>query len=275
MASAKLENADLRFDLDGEGDPTVLIHGSLVDRTSWDPVRTRLAQSLSVLAYDRRGHGESTGALRPHPVRDDAIDLAQLLQAIDFYPVHLIAHSYGGAVALRLAVDRPEMVRSLVLHEPPFIGLLEEDPATAPEAERLWAGTTAIQALFDAGRPTEAAREIVNAFSVEEGAWERLPPGARSSLIRHIDRWAEELRDPEATHVDRAVLADLLIPALVTTGERSPPFVGRIASRLTDCLRNGTLRTLPGAGHAPHLSDPDQFIATVHSFLVERNVPST
>src|SRR5208282_5850182 len=130
-----------RYDVSGQGDPTVLVHGSLVDRTSWRGVRRGLAQSLTVLAYDRRGHGESTGPVRIHPVRDDASDLAELLESIDLYPAHVIAHSYGGAVALRLAFERPEMVRSLLLHEPPFVGLLEDDPATAPEAERLWAGT--------------------------------------------------------------------------------------------------------------------------------------
>jgi pimeloyl-ACP methyl ester carboxylesterase len=275
MPSATLANSTIRYDLEGAGDPTVLVHGSLVDRTSWDAVRSRLAQSLAVLAYDRRGHGESTGALRTHPVHDDAEDLAGLLESLDFYPVHLVAHSYGGAVALRLAVDRPEMVRSVVVHEPPYLGLLEDDPATAPEAERLWAGTRAIQALVHDGRLEAAAREIVNAFSVEPGAWDRLRPEVQRAFIGHVGRWGEELRDPEATHPNRAALADLLIPVLVTTGERSPPFLGRIARRLTENLRNPTYRTLPGVGHVPQRSDPDQFIALVHSFLVERNVPST
>jgi pimeloyl-ACP methyl ester carboxylesterase len=275
MPIVSLPNARIRYELAGGGDPTVLLHGSLVDRTSWDAVRPGLAQSLEVLAYDRRGHGESTGAARVHPVRDDAADLAGLLESIDLFPVHVIAHSYGGAVALRLAYERPEMVRSLLLHEPPFVGLLEDDPATAPEAERLWAGTRAIQALVKAGRPEAAAREIVNAFSVEEGAWDRLRPEVQRGLLRHVDRWLEELADPEATRPEPAVLAEQLIPVLLTTGARSPPFVRRITQLLGTQLRNSTLRTLPGAGHVPHLSDPDQFIALVHSFIVERNVPST
>ena len=275
MPVATLTNVRIHYDLSGAGDPTVLVHGSLVDGSTWGPVRAGLAQSLAVLVYDRRGHGESTGPIRRRPVRDDAEDLAELLRSIDLYPVHLIAHSYGGAVALRLASDRPEMVRSLALHEPPFVSLLEEDPATAPEAERLRAGTNAILERVRAGDIEAGAREIVNAFSVEEGAWDRLPPEVRTGLVRHVPRWAEELGDPEATRISRAVLSELLIPALVTTGERSPPFLHRISTRLAESLRNATLRTLPGVGHVPHLSDPDQFIASVHSFLVERNVPST
>jgi len=275
MPTANLRNAQIRYDLSGAGDPTVMVHGSLVDRGSWDAVRPGLAQSLTVLTYDRRGHGESVGAVRTRPVRDDSGDLAELLEALDLFPVHVIAHSYGGAVAFRLAADRPEMVRSIALHEPPFIGLLDEDPADALEGERVRAGTEAIRDLVRSGQRERAAREIVGAFSVEEGAWERLRPEVQQGLLRHVDRWAEELGDPEATRPDGALFAELLIPTLLTAGERSPAFVRRITDRLAGRLRNATLRTLPGVSHVPHLSNPDQFIALIHGFLVERNVPST
>ena len=275
MPTASLSGVSIQYDVSGRGDPTVLLHGSLVDRRTWDGVRPGLAQSLTVLAYDRRGHGESTGPVRRHPVRDDAADLAGLLDSIDLYPVHLVAHSYAGAVALRLAADRPEMVRSLALHEPPFVRILEDDPATAPEAERLWEGTKAMQALAKSGHPDLAVRDIMNSLSTEEGGWSRLSAGVQRALLRYVDRWVEELDDPEATRPDPAVLADILVPALLTTGERSPPFLHRITAQVADRLKNATVRTLPGVGHVPHLTDPDLFIAVIHGFLVERNVPST
>jgi len=275
MPVIALPNALIRYDLSGSGDPTVLIHGSLVDRRTWDSVRPGLDPSLSTVAYDRRGYGESTGAARRHPVHDDAGDLAGLLEGLDMFPVHVIAHSYGSAVALRLATDRPEMVRSLALHEPPYIGALEDDPATAPEADRLRSSLRAMRALAQSGRPEEAAREIVDALSTEEGAWGRLAAGAQRSIVRNVDRWVEEIEDPEATMPDRVELGELLIPVLLTTGERSPPYLHRIAAAVADRLRNVTFRTLPGVGHVPHVSDPNQFIAVLHGFLVERNVPST
>jgi pimeloyl-ACP methyl ester carboxylesterase len=275
MPIATLSKVSIAYDLSGRGDPTVLIHGSLSDRSTWERVRVGLSPSLRVLAYDRRGYGESTGPPRPHPVQNDAADLAELLDQIDLFPVHLIAHSYGGAVALRLAADRPEMVRSLDLHEPPFIGLLEDDLATAPEADRLWAAAQRMQSLVRSGHPEEALREEADALSGEEGAWDRLRPAVQEGLVGRVDRWVEELGDPDVTRPDRAALSELLVPVLLTAGERSPPFLHRITALLAERLPNATLRTLPGVGHAPHLSDPDQFIALVHGFLVERNVPST
>jgi len=275
MPIATLSSASIRYEISGRGDPTVMIHGSLADGRSWDQVRVGLAPSLRTLAYDRRGHGESTGPVRLRPVHDDATDLAEFLDTIDLFPVHVIAHSYGAAIALRLAADRPEMVRSLYLHEPPFVRLLEEDPATAPEADRLSAETKAIQSLVRAGKIEAAAREIADALSSDGGTWDRLRSEVRQSVLGYMVRWAEELDDPEATRPDPAVLSELLIPVLLTTGERSPPFLHRITDLLGERLRNATVRTLPGVGHVPHLSDPDLFIATVQGFLVERNVPST
>lgn len=275
MPIAKVAGVSIRYDLSGRGDPTVLVHGSLVDRRTWDAVRPGLAQALTVLVYDRRGYGESAGPPRRRPVRDDAADLAGLLEALDLYPVHLVAHSYAGAVALRLATDRPEMVRSLSLHEPPCLGVLEDDPATAPEAERLREGMEEMQALARSGHPELAARQVMEALSTEEGGWDRLPSGIQRALVQHVHLWAEEIHDPEAMRPDASTLGELLIPVLLTTGERSPPFLHRITSGLAARLRNATTRMLPGVGHVPHLTDPNLYIATLYGFLVERNVPFT
>lgn len=275
MTFVEVPSAKIRYELTGSGDPTVLVHGSLVDGRTWSLVQPGLSASLSVLSYDRRGHGESVGAMRTRPVRDDALDLANLLEKLDLYPVHLIGHSYGGVVSLRLAVDRPELVRSVSVHEPPFLGLLEDDPVDSLEGARLREGIERIQGAIRAGQVEAAAREVVDAFSVEDGAWERLRPEVREGLARHLDRWAEEFSDPESTRAEPSELHDLLIPVLVTNGERSPPFVRRITRHLADQLKNATLRSIPDAGHVPHISDPNRFIALTQAFLVERNVPST
>jgi len=275
MPKLEVVNVSIGYDLSGHGDPTVLLHGSLVDRRTWDAVRPGLAQALRVLVYDRRGYGETAGPPRHRPVRDDARDLAGLLDGLDLFPVHLVAHSYAGAVALRLAADRPEMVRSLALHEPPFLGILEDDPATAPEADRLWEGMRRMQELARAGHRETAVREVMESLSTEEGGWDRLSTGVQQALMRHVDRWVEEINDPEATRPDPSTLAELLIPVLLTTGERSPPFLHRITSSLAGRLKNASTQTLPGVGHVPHLTDPNLYIATIYGFLVERNVPFT
>ncbi len=276
MPIVRANGAEIYYEQNGtSGDPVVLIHGSWVDHHSWDLVVPGFARATQTVAYDRRGHGESSGPPRTRPVRDDASDLAALLEVIDLYPAHLVAHSYGGAVALRLAIDRPEMVRSVSIHESTFVGLLADDPASAPEAERLLAGVRALQALIRSGEVDLAASQFVDVFSSEPGAWQRLPADVRATFLRNAPRWAEEFDDPDAFAPDRAACRDLLIPALLTDGSQSPRFLHRIMRALGVLLRNSRVQEIPDVGHVPHLVRPDQYVGLVGSFLLERNVPST
>jgi pimeloyl-ACP methyl ester carboxylesterase len=276
MSNAAVNGVELYYERHGtQGDPVVLVHGSWVDHHSWDRVVPGLSQALEVVTYDRRGHGASTMGPRPHPVRDDAADLAGLLTALDHYPAHVVAHSYGGAVALDLALRRPEMVRSLAIHEPAFVGLLADDPATAPEVDRMAEGVAQLRQLIGSGRKELAAELLVEQFSTEPGAWGRMPPAERATFVRNADRWAEEYADPEATRPDVPALHDLLIPVLLTEGSQSPPFLRRITDALAGHLRNARIQEIPDAGHAPHLTRPHQFVGLIVSFLLERNVPVT
>ena len=276
MPTVTAGSAELYYELTGStGDPVVLVHGSWVDHHTFDALVPPLSQYLQLLTYDRRGHGRSLGPSRSRPVRDDAGDLAALLESIDFYPVHLVAHSYGGAVALRLAADRPEMVRSLSVHEVPFAGLLLDDPATAIEAEEILARVRTFQGQVRAGDPEGAARGITDAFSLVPGAWARLRPAVRSVLLRHADRWCEEFDDPEAIRPEPRDLADLLLPVLLTQGDLSPPFLHRINAALARSMRNVLVRTLSECGHVPQVTQPLQYAGLLGNFLLERNVPVT
>jgi len=272
----ELLNARLRYELRGRGgDPTVLIHGSWVDHRTWDLVIPGLAQSLDVLSYDRRGHGESTGAPRTRPVADDAADLGSLLEARDHFPAHVVAHSYGGAVALELASERPELVRSLVLHEPPFLGLLANDPATASEGEFLLGELHRLTRRARSGDREGAIRGAVEAFTLEPGAWERLAPSLRDGFVRYAERWLEEVEDPMALAPERKLLSDLLVPALLTYGTQSPGFLRRITEIVARELPNSAVQSIPDAGHVPHVTRPEQYVGLLLTFLVERNVPVT
>ncbi|HTW40225.1 MAG TPA: alpha/beta hydrolase [Thermoplasmata archaeon] len=274
MPKQTVQGAEIAYELHGtSGDPVVLIHGSLVDRRTWDLVVPGLAEAMQVVTYDRRGYGESRGPPSLHRVREDARDLAGLLEAIDVFPAHIIAHSYGGAVALRLAIDHPQMVRSLAIHEAPLVGLLADDPATASEGRSLLDGVETIRGQVTAGEREPAASAVVNVFSSEPGAWERLPPEVRRSFAGTMPLWAEEFADPEAVRPDRVACRDLIVPALLTTGSLSPRFLARVALDLDGLLRNGQRLEIPDVGHAPHLTRPHQYIGLLVTFLLERNVP--
>ncbi|MGP8077507.1 MAG: alpha/beta fold hydrolase [Thermoplasmata archaeon] len=276
MPTADRSGSSIYYEVHGDaGDPTVLVHGSWVDHQSWERIVGPLSAGLRVVTFDRRGHGASTGAPRNRPVRDDASDLASLLETTDLFPAHLVGHSYGGVVALRLAIDRPELARSVTVHEPPFLGLLEDGGPLASEAAEARTQVRRLQRKVRSGDPEGAAREFMERFAPEPGAWERLDPPTRARTPRNAACWAEEFDDPETLAPSRAELAGLDLPVLLTTGERSSPLFRGIEGELAATMRNSTARTLRGAGHVPHLTHPEMYAGVVATFLLERDVPST
>jgi pimeloyl-ACP methyl ester carboxylesterase len=271
---AHVRGADLFYEVSGtDGDPTVLVHGSLVDHTAWDRMIPLLSQSLTVLAYDRRGFGRSTLGPRERPVQTDADDLAALLEALDLLPVHVIAHSYSGPVALRLAAERPELVRSVSIHEAPIFGLLTDQPSSAAEVPPMLAGIDEICALVRRGDRESAARSVVEFFSLVPGAWSRLPSEVRTAFAARMDRWSEEYSDPDSIRLPPGELAELLLPVLLTSGGQSPPFLRQIRASLAQQLTNVVELDIPAAGHAPYITHPAEYAGVLLSFLLERNVP--
>jgi len=256
------------------GDPAALVHGSWTDHHGWDAVVPGFARGLEVLSYDRRGHGLSRGEVRSHPVQDDADDLAALLEATDFHPVHLVAHAYGGMVALRLAVDRPELVRSACLHEPPWTGLVDDDPASRAEIQRIVAKVRAIAPLAKSGGADRTIPRILALVS-GVGEWDRIPASGRAAILAGSGDWLREFGDTAASQANPLELREVQVPVLVTVGEESPSYMQRICDRITQALPNATLVRLPTAGHFPQLTHPDLLVGVLGTFLLERNVPST
>ena len=117
MDRARINDVDLAFDTRGDGEPVLLIHGAFV-ADGLLPLATQPAlEGFRIIRYHRRGYGDSQGEPTPSVV-SHAEDARALLGHLDAVPAHIIGHSFGGAVALQLAADNPDAVRSLTLLEP-------------------------------------------------------------------------------------------------------------------------------------------------------------
>lgn len=134
----------------GEGDPLVLIHGGRTDHTTWSRVVPPLTESFHVIRYDRRGHSRSErGAAHPTRRRHED-DLAAIVERLDCAPTPLAGTSYGAVIALGLAGRRPDLVRSVVAHEPPALALVQ-----MPDVE---ARFDSVRDEILAGEPAAATR---------------------------------------------------------------------------------------------------------------------
>jgi len=274
MPQISVGTASIEYELyGGRGDPTLLIHGSWVDHRAWGRVAGSLGESMRTVAYDRRGYGGSTGPPRTHPVRDDVDDAANLLEALNEYPAHIVGHSYGGAVALRLAAERPELVRSLAVHEPPFLGWLTEPSPGAPEAAFALQEIRRIIGQVRAGDRSGAAENFAERFVPGPSVWERMSPPARARFAAASEHWVEEFEDPDAIAPAPEPFRSIQVPALLTWGEQSAPVFEAVQRELGRILPNATVVTLPGTAHLPQLTHPDLYVGALVTFLLERDIP--
>src|SRR5262249_22973249 len=129
MQTMNVGGVSLYYELAGaDGAPVVLGHGSWGDHSNWSAVGPELSKRFRVLAYHRPGHSQSWWPPGQGSVGEDVDDLAALIEQLGLAPAHIVGNSFGAIITLRLACRRPELFRSLAIHEPPLIGLLQGDP---------------------------------------------------------------------------------------------------------------------------------------------------
>ena len=142
MTIIEVNGARLEYVEMGVGDPLVFVHGSLGDLRIWRRQVKLFSARYRVIAYSRRYHHPNAAPGEGDPEYTAALhadDLARLIEKLNLGPAHLVTSSFGGCVALALAVTRPELVRSLVLAEPPLMPWLEHIPGGAPLAQAFYA----------------------------------------------------------------------------------------------------------------------------------------
>lgn len=266
MSVVRVNGLALYFELSGSGEPLVLVHGSWGDHHNWDPVVPALAESFQVLAYDRRGHSASERTAGQGSVFEDVDDLAGLIDELGLAPAHVVGNSFGAAITLRAATRRPEVFRSLIVHEPPLFPLLAGTELEAGMGE-VQKRIGAVVALLEGGDHDRAARLFVETIAFGPGAWdERLTPEMREVFIANAPTWLDEVRDPDALQMDLDALAGVDRPALLTSGTESAPFFGPVVDIVADALPRSERVTIDGADHVPHISVPERYVELVTTF---------
>ena len=220
MAVETINGTTLAYDIEGDGDPVVLIHGSWIDRHTWAFVGPALAGSFRVVTYDRRGHGESVPEPEGSTVHDDVADLAALLTALDLAPAHVVGNSMGSCIALRLAATRPELVARMVCHEPPLRGVLEADSETRAMVVEEERKLVEVRERLERGDHNGAAEYFVDDVAFGPGTWAQLPPPIPEVTVHHAPTFLGELRDQDAFRAEPELLGRATAPVLLTNGEQ-------------------------------------------------------
>jgi pimeloyl-ACP methyl ester carboxylesterase len=259
-----MDGTSIAFERLGDGPPLVMIGGALSDRRAGRPIAEELAPSLTAIAVDRRGRGDS-GDTQPFAVQREVEDVLAILDAVGGGG-HVLGHSSGAVLTLEVARTFPDAVTSLALYEPPFI--LDGGRAPLPDdfVDRL-------EELAATGRRDDAVAYFLGtAVGLPDAAVDaarRDPSWTDMTALAHTLHYdARIVRDTTTAESDQlGRWATVKVPTLVMDGGASPPWIRSSAAALAATLPDATPRTLEGQGHGP---DPSVYASELRTWVEAR-----
>jgi pimeloyl-ACP methyl ester carboxylesterase len=233
---------------DTAGIPFVLVHGVGSDHSVWDGVTTVLGRTRDIVRYDLRGHGESVKSPRPYTLDGFAADHLQVLDRCEVDQCHLVGFSLGGLIAQRVAISRPDRVRTLTLISTVAGRTTQERMAVESRAARLRDGGAAghVATAVDRWFTEDFAR--LNPQVVEERR--------QRSLRNEPDCYAAAYEVLASTDLADE-LGGLTRPTLVITGERDTGSTPRMARLMAERIPHARAVILPRLKHSLLLEAPD------------------
>ena len=242
----------------------IALHCSGGGAGQWCHLAEALGGGYAVLAPEQYG-SEATGPWtgeHAFALADEAARIVALIDESD-EKVHLVGHSYGGGVALHVALSRPARIASMALYEPTAFHLLREMGETgaaalaeiAGVAERMGRGVVA-------GDYRGAVAGFVDYWN-GRGAWDSLRPHVQSALVRWAPKGPLDFHalteDPTPAEAYRA----LPFPVLLLRGERAPAPTRLIAETLAELMPASRLAVIRGAGHMGPLTHASEVSAAI------------
>lgn len=241
----------------GSKPPLVLAHGMTDNGLCWTRVARVLEHDYDVIMYDARGHGHSDAPAGGYDTETRADDLAGLIKALNLHQPAVIGHSMGADTAAMAAARHPELIRAVVLEDPPWRAVPSEQSAASYEAwreqviERKRLSKAELIAIGRAQSPTWDA--------IEFEAWAE----AKQQVSPDIFTWLAGPRTPWQEVVPR-----IICPALLITADPQRAIVTpEVAQTFLQLVPQGHSVPIDGAGHNIRREQFERYMEAVTSFL--------
>ena len=254
MRTVDVDGTALAYREQGEGRPVVFVHGSSSDVRTWEQQLSPIGGSYRAIAYSRR-------YARPNedidPDTDDEMlphvdDLVGVLRLLGAAPAHLVGHSWGGFICLLAAIRHPQLVRSLVLGEPPVLTLFTSVPPRPTELLRLLVRRprTAVAIIGFGVKTHLPAQKAFRRGDDEAGmlkmatgilgrdTYERLPEERKQQARENLNTLRAQVLGAGFPPLSQEDVRRVRAPTLLMTGERSPAYALRLTDRLQQLLPN-------------------------------------
>jgi len=223
--TVNINGLEMYYQVHGEGEPLVLIHGGLMTIEAWGPFLPALAETRKVYAIELEGHGRTVDLDRPLSIRQFSEDVGGFIEEVGIGPVDIVGYSMGGAAAAGVGVLRPDLVRSLVI-----ISASHQDDAIWDSVRAGWPYMTADMME---GTPMKTAYEAVAPYPERfTGFIDKI----RDSMTTTGTGWTDEeiaaieapvlmiLGDHDLIQLDKALEMYRLLGGQASTGPMGPEF---------------------------------------------------
>ena len=266
MATLDVDGTSVRYGDVGEGAPVVFLHSGGNTGAQWRQASEYLKSRWRLLTLNFYG----TGGTAPWPgpdalTHDDEVALVAALAAWLREPIHLVGHSYGGAVALRLAVKKGAPIRSLTLVEPMAMPLLGQAGETEVLNEYNGLRDRYLEAA-EAGQEEEALGPYVEYWN-GVGSWSALPSDARAKLRGRTAQLCAAFRANSSNPTTLADCRALTCPTLILCGGETRPPAQRVTEILAREIPGARRTVIPGTGHMSPLTHPAEVAAAIADHL--------
>ncbi len=222
MECLQIDDARIEYEVRGEGEPVLLIHLSVVAEGLAYPLfaRPEIASKYQLIHFHRRCYGGSTLGSVPLTAAREAADAAALLRHLGIRRAHVAGHSFGGQIALQLAVDAPDLVHSLALLEPSL-------PPVPGGGARLQQLFTPVMEAYRAGDKRKAMTSLSDAIFGPgwQAIIERAIPGGVEQAVKDFDTFIQEQGPIREWQFGPSQAAAVNRPVLSMLGIHTSPFM--------------------------------------------------
>ena len=259
MPKITINSIEIFYKMTGQGEPLLLIHGLGSSSRDWDYQISVFAEQYQVIACDIRGHGQSSKPPGPYSVPLFAEDVVQLMQVLEIAPAHVLGISMGGMIGYQLAVDHPEMVKTLMVANcnPELPVHNFKDRLTIWQRELIvkLIGMRKMGQVLSERLFIKPEQEELRGIFVQR--WAENAPKAYLASMRAIVGWSVV-----------AKLAYLNMPVLVIAADQDYSFVDDKAAYIP-MMPNAHMVIIEDSRHATPVEHPEAFNQAVLSFLAQ------
>jgi esterase len=264
MQTLRVNGYDMAYLEVGTGRPLVCVHGTLGDFRTWSPVIGPLSKQHRVIAVSLRHffpeHWDGSGD--GYRMAQHVADMIAFIEQIDQKPIDLMGHSRGAHIAFRVAQQRPELLRRLVLAEPG--GDLDSSLDPSPPASVAGRITTSAE-LIKAGKIDDGLGHFVDGID-GDGAWERLPAAAKQQLRDNATTMIGQVHEGRKPY-SRADAEAIRTPTLFIGGADTEGGLAANHRALAPHVAGSSTAMIADTRHWMFEQAPERYSAVVTEFL--------